>query len=201
MPTYKLKTPISEEAVRNLRIGDVIYITGTILTARDQAHQRAVNFHNHGKPLPLNIEGMVIFHSGPLVQKKNRKWEIIAAGPTTSSRMEPFQAKFIEAFKPKIIIGKGGMGARTAEALRKFGAVYCEFTGGAAVLAAKFVKQVKDVKWLDLGLPEALWLLEVEEFGPLVVTMDSYGGNLYDEIAKKVEQTKLIAYKKLGIIS
>ncbi|MBS7644071.1 fumarate hydratase C-terminal domain-containing protein [Candidatus Bathyarchaeota archaeon] len=200
MSTYKLKTPISEEAVRNLHVGDIIYISGTILTARDQAHQRAVNFHNQGKPLPLNLEGMVIFHSGPLVQRKDRKWEIGAAGPTTSSRMEPFQAEFIEAFKPRIIIGKGGMGARTAEALKKFGAVYCEFTGGAAVLAARSVRHVKDVKWLNLGLPEALWLLEVEEFGPLFVTMDSHGGNLYNQIAEKVEQAKLIAYKKLGII-
>jgi len=200
MTTHKLETPIFEEVVRNLRVGDTVYITGTILTARDQAHQRAVNLHNQGKPLPLDLEGMVIFHCGPLVRKKNRGWEVIAAGPTTSSRIEPFQAEFIEAFKTRIIIGKGGMGARTAEAMKKFGAIYCEFTGGAAVLAAKLVKKVKGVKWLDLGVPEALWMLEVEKFGPLVVTIDSYGNNLYEQVAKKVEQKKPIIYRKLGIV-
>jgi fumarate hydratase subunit beta len=198
---YKLETPISEEAVRNLRVGDIVYITGTILTVRDQAHQRAVNFINQGKPLPLNLEGMVIFHCGPLMRKKNNEWEIVAAGPTTSSRMEPFEAEFIEAFKTRIIIGKGGMGARTMEAMKKFGAVYCEFTGGAAVLAAKLVKKVKGVKWLDLGVPEALWMLEVEEFGPVIVAIDSYGNSLYEQVAKKVEQTKPIIHKKLGIVS
>jgi len=201
MTMYKLETPISEEAVRNLRVGDIVYITGTILTVRDQAHQRAVNFINQGKPLPLNLEGMVIFHCGPLMRKKNNEWEIVAAGPTTSSRMEPFEAEFIEAFKTRIIIGKGGMGARTMEAMKKFGAVYCEFTGGAAVLAAKLVKKVKGVKWLDLGVPEALWMLEVEEFGPVIVAIDSYGNSLYEQVAKKVEQTKPIIHKKLGIVS
>jgi len=200
MTTYKLETPISEEMVRNLRVGDIVYITGTILTARDQAHQRAVNFHNQGKPLPLDLEGMVIFHCGPLVRKKNRGWEIVAAGPTTSSRIEPFQAEFIEAFKTRIVIGKGGMGAKTAEAMKKFGAVYCEFTGGAAVLAARSVKKVKGVEWLDLGVPEALWTLEVKEFGPLIVAIDSYGNDLYKQVAKKVEQTKPIIYRKLGIV-
>jgi fumarate hydratase subunit beta len=197
---YKLKTPISEENVRKLHVGDIIYITGTMVTARDQAHRRALDFYKQSKPLPFNLEGLVIFHCGPLVRKKDEEWEILAAGPTTSTRMEYYQAEFIEAFKIKVIVGKGGMGSRTTNAMKEFGAAYCDFTGGAAVLAARAVKKVNGVEWLDLGIPEALWILEIEEFGPLTVAIDSYGNNLYEQVAKRVEQVRPTIYKKLGII-
>jgi tartrate/fumarate subfamily iron-sulfur-dependent hydro-lyase beta chain len=113
--------------------------------------------------------------------------------------MDMFEDEFIQAFKPRIIIGKGGMGKRTTDAMTKYGAVYVTFTGGAAVLAAKSVKRVIDVKWLDLGVPEAMWVFEMEEFGPLIVAIDSHGNNLFSEAAVRVEENRQKIYSKFKI--
>jgi fumarate hydratase subunit beta len=199
MTVYKLKTPISEEEIRKLRVNDVIYISGSLVTARDQAHRRALEFYKQGKPLPISLEGLAVFHCGPLVRKENDKWVIVSAGPTTSIRMEVFEDEFIEKFKVRVIIGKGGMGARTTEAMKKYGAIYGAFTGGAGVLAAQAISKVQRVEWFDLGMPEALWILEVEEFGPLTVAIDSHGNNLFAEVDKRVETNKQDIYRRLGV--
>ncbi len=200
MAVYKLKTPISEEDVRKLKVNDVLYVTGTIVTARDQAHRRALEFFKQGKPLPLNLEGLAVFHCGPVVSKEGDKWTAVAAGPTTSTRMDLFEDEFIKDFKVRVVIGKGGMGKRTTDAMAKYGAVYGAFTGGAAILAARAIKNVKSVEWLDLGTPEALWVFEVEEFGPLAVAIDSHGNNIFMDVAKTVEANKAKVYQKLGIL-
>jgi fumarate hydratase subunit beta len=199
MAVYKLKTPISEEEIRELHVNDVVYISGTLVTARDQAHRRALEFYKQGKPLPISLEGLAVFHCGPLVRKENDKWVIVSAGPTTSTRMEVFEDEFIEKFKVRVIIGKGGMGARTTKAMKKYGAVYGAFTGGAGVLAAQAISRVQRVEWFDLGMPEALWILEVEEFGPLTVAIDSHGNNLFAEVDKRVETNKQDIYRRLGV--
>jgi len=196
---YYLKTPISEEEVRKLRVNDTIYITGTIVTARDQAHRKALEYLREGKALPINLEGLAIFHCGPVVKKEGDKWVVVAAGPTTSTRMDLFEDEFIKNFKVRVIIGKGGMGKRTTEAMAKYGAVYAALTGGAAVLAAKAIKSVKGVEWLDLGVPEALWIFEAENFGPLTVAIDSHGNNLFMDVSKKVEENKIKIYKEIGL--
>ena len=199
MAGYKLKTPISEEETRKLKVNDVLYVSGTMVTARDQAHRRALEHFKQGKLLPINLEGLAVFHCGPIVKKKEDRWTIVAAGPTTSTRMDIFEDEFIKNFKARVIVGKGGMGKRTTEAMAKYGAVYGAFTGGAAILAAKAIKNVRTVEWLDLGMPEAMWILEVEEFGPLTVAIDSHGNNLFMEVQKKVEENKQRIYQKLGI--
>lgn len=199
MTVYKLKTPISEEEIRKLKVNDALYVSGTMVTARDQAHRRALEYFKQGKPLPINLEGSAVFHCGPLMKKVNDKWIVVAAGPTTSTRMDIFEDEFIRSFKVRVIIGKGGMGRRTTEAMAKYGAVYGAFTGGAAVLAAKAVKNVRSVEWYDLGMPEAMWILEVEEFGPLSIAIDSHGNNLFEDIKKKVEENKQRIYQKLGV--
>ncbi len=199
MTVYKLKTPISEEDVRKLKVNDVIYITGTMFTARDSAHKRALQFHKDGKTLPIDLQGLAVFHCGPIVKKKNDKWIIVAAGPTTSTRMDMFEDEFIKNFKVRVVIGKGGMGRKTTDAMKKYGAVYGAFTGGAAVLAAKAVKNVKSVEWSDLGMPEAMWILEVEDFGPLTVAIDAHGNNLFEDVQKKVEESKQKIYQTLGL--
>jgi fumarate hydratase subunit beta len=199
MAVYRLNTPISEEAVRKLRINDTVYLSGTIVTARDAAHRRALRLHEEGKPLPLNLDGLAVFHCGPLVKKDSDGWRVVAAGPTTSSRMEPFEDEFIKHFGFRVIVGKGGMGKKTADAMKQYGAVYGAFTGGAAVLAAKAIKRVKGVEWSDLGMPEAMWILEVEDFGPLTVAIDTHGNNLFETIQTQVDKTKQQVYKKLGI--
>jgi len=199
MAVYKFKTSISEEEIRKLRVNDVLYVSGTMFTARDQAHKRALEYFKQGKPLPLSLEGLAVFHCGPIVKKKEDRWTIVAAGPTTSTRMEIFEDEFIKNFKVRVIIGKGGMGKRTTEAMAKYGAVYGAFTGGAAILAAKAIKSVKNVEWLDLGMPEAMWILEVEEFGPLAIAIDSHGNNLFEDVKRKVEENKQKIYQKLGL--
>jgi fumarate hydratase subunit beta len=199
MTIYNLKTPISEEEIRRLKVNDVLYITGTVVTARDQAHKRALDYAKQSKPLPINLEGLALFHCGPVMSKQGERWVAVAAGPTTSTRMELFEAEFIEKFKVRVIVGKGGMGEKTAAAMAKYGAVYCAFTGGAAVLAAKAIKRVKSVEWLDLGAPEALWVFEVEEFGPLLVAIDAYGSNLFRDVAEKAEANRQRIYRKLEL--
>jgi fumarate hydratase subunit beta len=199
MAVYKLETPISEEEIRKVKVNDVIYITGTIVTARDQAHRRALEYFKQGKALPINLEGLAVFHCGPVVDKEGDKWVAVAAGPTTSTRMDIFEDELIKNFKVRVVIGKGGMGKRTTDAMAKYGAVYGAFTGGAAILAAKAIKNVKSVEWLDLGTPEALWIFEVENFGPLAVAIDSHGNNLFLDVAKKVEENKQKIYQKLGL--
>ncbi len=188
MTVYHLKTPVKEEEVRKLKIRDILYISGKMFTARDEGHKKMLEMKERGKELPFNPSEMVMFHCGPLIRKKSSdEWEVVAAGPTTSIRMEVFEDEFIKEFKTRVIVGKGGMGERTAKAMQKFGAVYAAYTGGAAVLAAKAIKKVENVFWLDeLGMPEAAWILNVDNFGPLVVTIDCHGGNLTEEIIANV---------------
>jgi len=199
MATYKLKTPISEEQIRKLKVNDVLYVTGTVVTARDQAHKRALDYFKEGKSLPINLEGLAVFHCGPVMSKQEDKWIAVAAGPTTSTRMDIFEDEFIKNFKVRVVIGKGGMGKKTTDAMAKYGAVYGAFTGGAAILAAKAIKNVRSVEWLDLGMPEAMWIFDADEFGPLAVAIDSHGNNLFTDIAKIVEGNKQKIYQKLGL--
>jgi fumarate hydratase subunit beta len=199
MSTYNLTTPISEETIRKLRVNDIVYITGTIFTARDEAHERALEWFKEKKTLPIDPSGLCVFHCGPIVRQTDSGWEVVAAGPTTSTRMEMFEDRFIEAFGVRVIIGKGGMGSKTAKAMKKFGAVYGAFTGGAAVLAAKAIRRIIRAEWLDLGMPEALWIMEVDKFGPLIVSIDSTGENLFEQIGTSVERKKEQVYKLAGI--
>jgi len=199
MATHRLKTPISEAEARKLKANDTLYLTGTVVTARDEAHRHALEFVKQGKPMPVNLKGLALFHCGPVMGKQGDQWIAVAAGPTTSARMDVFEAEFIQKFQVRVVIGKGGMGEKTAAALVKHGAVYCGFTGGAAVLAAKAIKKVKSVEWLDLGMPEAMWVYEVENFGPLLVAMDSHGNNLFKNIAEKAEANRPQIYRELGL--
>ncbi|MCK5631926.1 fumarate hydratase C-terminal domain-containing protein [Candidatus Bathyarchaeota archaeon] len=199
MATYKLKTPISEADIRRLHVNDIVYITGTIVTARDQAHKRALQLHREQTKIPIDLQGLAVFHCGPIVKKEGDQWTVVAAGPTTSTRMDIFEDEFIESFNVRVIIGKGGMGQRTTDAMQKNGAIYGAFTGGAAVLAAKAIKKVQRVEWLDLGMPEALWILETEDFGPLTVAIDSHGRNLFSDIKSKVDSNLTAVYKRLNI--
>jgi fumarate hydratase subunit beta len=199
MAVYKLKTPISEEDVRKLKVNDTIYITGTLFTARDEAHHRALDFHKEGKELPIDLQGLAVFHCGPIVKKKEDEWIIVAAGPTTSTRMDLFEDEFIKNFRVRVVIGKGGMGKRTTDAMKKYGAVYGAFTGGAAVLAAKAIKKVRSVEWYDLGMPEAMWVLQVADFGPLTVAIDAHGNNLFEDVRESVEKIRQKIYEKLGV--
>ena len=188
-----LTTPLSEEDVEDLRTGDLVSLTGEVFTLRDQGHLRALD-----RGVPVDLEGAVVYHCGPLVRDTADGWDVLAAGPTTSIRMEGLEPEFIERFRPRALMGKGGMGPRTAEALREFGCVYLAWTGGVAVLAAGAIKSA-EVHWLDLGTPEALWTFNVEDLGPAIVAMDSHGGDLYEEVRDRVQEKMPATRARLGI--
>ncbi|MHA2246078.1 MAG: FumA C-terminus/TtdB family hydratase beta subunit [Candidatus Hodarchaeales archaeon] len=199
MAEYHFTTPISKEDVQKLKIGDVIYISGTVFTARDEAHERALEMFEKGESMPIDFEGLAVYHCGPVVRQIGDEWEIVAAGPTTSTRLDMFEDEFIKAFKVNVVIGKGGMGERTAKAMKEYKAVYTAFVGGAAVVAAKGIKRVKEVHWLDLGTPECLWVLEVEKFGPLIVGIDTNGDSLFQDVADQARQNLSKIGEFLGI--
>lgn len=189
----KLKTPISEEDIRKLNCGDVVHLSGIVVTARDAAHKYMVE----DKPEFLHelLNGGVIYHCGPVVRKDGETWSFVAAGPTTSAREEPYEATVINQYKVRGVIGKGGMGEKTLKACSDYGAVYFHAIGGCGTSIAKSVKEVLTVHKLEeFGSPEAFWVCRVEDF-PVVVTMDTHGKSLHREIAKKSGEQfeKLIA--------
>jgi len=180
MAEYHITLPITDEQVKKFKIGDILYVSGDVFTARDEAHHTMLT-----EKVPFDPSSMALYHCGPLMKETKNGWEVVSAGPTTSSRMEIFEDRFLEKFNVKLIIGKGGMGERTEKALQKYICVYTSYTGGAGALAADKVEKVIGVHWLDkLGMPEAVWLFNVKEYGPLVVAMDSHGESIYKNIKK-----------------
>ena len=182
MSTFEFRTPVSDEDIRKVHIGDVIYLTGDIVTGRDDVHHRVVI---GGKEPPVDLKGKAVFHAGPIMKKisgdgKPDKYKVISVGPTTSMRMEKAQAEFLEKTGVKIIIGKGGMGPKTTKGCVDNCAIHTIFPGGCAVVAAEEVIDCEGVEWLDLGMPEAMWKLKCNRFGPLIVSIDSYGNNLIE---------------------
>jgi fumarate hydratase subunit beta len=176
----RITTPLSDEDIMKLKIGDSILITGKILTGRDSAHKRLFELAQKGEPLPVDIKGQIIYYVGPAPAKQG--YIIGPAGPTTSGRMDPYTPKMLE-LGLKGMIGKGVRSNEVRDAMKKHKAVYLAATGGAAALIAKNIKAVKIVAYEDLG-PEAIRELEVEDF-PVIVANDAHGGDLYEEGQKK----------------
>jgi len=196
---YRFRTPIGERDVRRLRVGDVVFVDGVVVSCRDMGHRRCIEYLRRGEKLPVDLSGLVLYHMGPVMRKLEARWVILSAGPTTSARMERYEAELIEKTGVRLIVGKGGMGAKTAEACREFGAAYAIFPGGAGALAAKLVERVERVEWLDLGIPEAMWVLRVRNFGPLMVTIDPTGRNFYEDHKSKLLRENLRkAYSLIG---
>ena len=147
----------------------------------------------HGRKIPVDLAGKAIFHAGPIMvpdQSSGSGFKVVSIGPTTSMRMEKFEKEFIEETGVKLIVGKGGMGPNTVEGCSRFKALHCVFPGGCAVLAAQCVEEVEDVQWPELGMPESLWVMRVKEFGPLIVSIDTHGGNLFEENKKLFNERK-----------
>ena len=162
-----LTTPIRDEDLESLNVGDVVYLTGQLVTCRDVAHRRLIEL---GRELPVDLKGGAIFHAGPIVKQKDEgSYEMVSIGPTTSMRMEKFEREFIKQTGVKLVVGKGGMGTETAAGCVENKAVHAIFPGGCAVLAATQVEAIEDAQWKDLGLPETLWVNRVREFGPLII--------------------------------
>jgi fumarate hydratase class I len=171
-----LEPPVSEERIRRLKVGDTVLITGTIYTGRDAVHHHLMEHQP-----PVSLEGQVLYHCGPVVLKDGAGWSIKAAGPTTSSREEPYEADVIGRYGLRAVMGKGGMGPKTLKALKEHGAVYLNAIGGAAQYYARCIERVEGVDLLDLGTPEAMWHLRVKDF-PAMVTMDAAGNSLHADV-------------------
>ena len=174
-----LTTPIQPEDLADINVGDVIYLTGYLTTCRDVAHRRVIE---EGRKLPVDVKNGAILHAGPIIRKRGEgKYEMVTVGPTTSMRMEKFEEAFIAETGVRLIIGKGGMKDGTMRGCRDHKALHCVFPAGCAVVAATCVEEIVDANWLDLGMPETLWTCKVKEFGPLIVSIDSHGRNLFEE--------------------
>ena len=173
-----LTTPIKNEDIEGLRAGDIVYLDGYLITCRDMPHRRLVEL---GRKLPVDLQGLAIFHAGPIVAKDGEGWKMISIGPTTSMRMEKHEKEFIKETGVKLIIGKGGMGPNTEEGCKTYKAVHAVFPGGCAVLAASEVEEIERVEWLELGMPEAMWVCRVKQFGPLIISIDTQGNNLFEK--------------------
>jgi len=171
-----LRTPLTEEQVRSLKVGDVVLLSGRAYTGRD-----AVHHHLMKHDPPVDLRGGVIYHCGPVVAKEGSGWRVAAAGPTTSIREEPYQADVIKRYGVRAVIGKGGMGGKTLAALREAGAVYLNAIGGAAQFYARTITSVDGVSLLEFGTPEAMWHLTVDGF-PAIVTMDAHGHSLHKDV-------------------
>ena len=193
----ELTIPLSDETIRNLKVGDPVGLSGVMMTGRDTVHKWMIDtfimktrqpqgddleVYEAIKPL---LDSSVIYHCGPVVAGlETAEYRFVAAGPTTSTREEPYQGDVMRHFNIKGVIGKGGMGPKTLAACREVPGVYFHAIGGAASLIAQTVKRVLGVYKLDFSVPEAMWVIEVEDF-PVVVTMDSHGGSLHAEIEQR----------------
>ncbi|MDI6859839.1 MAG: FumA C-terminus/TtdB family hydratase beta subunit [Methanocellales archaeon] len=180
---HTLRAPLSTDDVTRLRVGDIVYLDGIVITARDKAHERLLQWSREGKKTPFDVDGAIIYHCGPLMQE-NDEWMALSAGPTTSARMSKTTIELLKRFDVRAIIGKGGMapGALCDKC------VYLTYTGGCGVVAAKQIKRVVGAHWLDLGMAEAVWVFDVKEFGPLIVATDLHGNDLFDEVRKKANE-------------
>lgn len=172
MAEFRLNVPKDNPRITEVRAGDVLYITGDIAIARDQAHKKLLETY-----IP-ELVGLPIFHCGPIARKVGEDWKIVAGGPTTSTRMDALTPPILEKYGTKVIIGKGGLGEIGKGGLVNFGAVYSEFTGGASALAVSKIVRVKKRLLEELGPTELVWIWEVKDFGPLLVTQDHEGNDL-----------------------
>ncbi len=171
-----LTPPLTEEAVRALKVGDVVLINGDMYTGRDAVHAHLMKHEP-----PVDLHGTVLYHCGPVMLKDGDRWVVKAAGPTTSIREEPYQADVIGRYGVRAVIGKGGMGPKTLAALKEHGAVYLNGIGGAAQYYARTIEKVLDVHLMEFGIPEAMWHLRANHF-VAIVTMDSHGNSLHADV-------------------
>jgi L(+)-tartrate dehydratase beta subunit len=195
MAQHHLQTPFSEELIRTLKVGDIVYFDGTLFGIRDLT--QIYMFDQHHEP-PVSLKGMPCIHTAPSLKKTGDKWAPICVGTTTSGRMDRFTPALIETYGVRAVIGKGGLYEASLQAMKKCGAVYLAIVGGAASLETQQIEEVEAVYWEHLH-PEALYQFRVKDFGPLTVAMDSHGGHLYQGV--KAEATRRLPeiYKRLGV--
>lgn len=182
-----LELPLNERDVKKLHVGDIVSVSGLVITGRDEVHIRAMEKAEAGEPCPKVLNGATLYHCGPIMKQIDGRWIVLAAGPTTSARMNKLEPEFIRRFKVRAIIGKGGMSREVAEAMKEVGCVYLAATGGAAVSYAEDLKCI-GVEWEDLGMAEAMWEFDASNLGPLVVAIDAKGNSIYEKVAASLKR-------------
>ena len=195
MATYTLTTPLTEEAVRKLRVRDIVTLNGTIFGIRDLTQ---IHIFDRGNEPPVSLQGAACIHTAPSLKKAGDRWEKICVGTTTSGRMDRFTPLLMEKYGVRAIIGKGGQYQASLDAMKKFGGCYLAIVGGAAAVETKQIVEVEKVYFEELH-PEALYQFKVKDFGPLTVAMDSHGNHLYTEVKKAAEAKLPEIYKRLGL--
>jgi len=193
--THRLTSPFSEDVIRSLRIGDLVYFDGPLFGIRDLTQ---IHIFDKGNPPPVSLEGMPCIHTAPSLRRTGDKWEKICVGTTTSTRMDRFTSGLLGQYGVRAIIGKGGLYQDSLDAMQKFGGVYLAIVGGAASLETEQIEEVEHVYFEELH-PEALYRFRVKDFGPLTVAMDSHGGSMYENVRNDIKKKLPGLYKKLGV--
>jgi L(+)-tartrate dehydratase beta subunit len=196
MPEYRFKTPLTEEDVRKLRVGDSVLLDGVVFGVRDG---NLIRVFDKGIKPPCDWQGAALLHTAPNVKKNaDGKYEPICVGTTTSTRMDRFTEGLLRDYGVRAILGKGGLSARSAELMKQYGAVYLSVTGGAAALETLQIEEIETAYWEDL-MPECIWQIRFKGLGPLTVGIDAHGGNLQLDVQTQAQQKAAEILKKMGI--
>lgn len=199
MRKVRIRTPVTENQVRSLELSDMVYIDGVIYTFRGRAFERLLKLADENKKFPVDFKESIHWHCGPIVKKSESKWVVASAGPTLSLRYQHVEPRAIKEWGIRLVIGEGGMGMPTVDAMKEYGAAYLSSLGGAGSLYAQRIKEVKDVHWLEMGMTEAIWTFEVENFGPLFVSIDSNGKSLYEKSWTRIKKNLAKVYESMNI--
>ena len=198
---HRFTTPITEEQVRSLRVGDTVTLDGLLFGIRDATQ---IHMFDRGRKTRFDLRGHAVIHTAPNVRKVERNdqfpsgYASVCIGTTTSDRMERFTRPLMEQYGVRLVIGKGGLRDGSAAAFKEIGGAYLAIVGGAAALETTWIEQIEDVDLDDLN-PESLWKFRIRGFGPLLVGMDSHGGSLYTEVRKTAQERRAAALKSLGV--
>lgn len=203
MATYYLKTPINDEDIEKLELGDIIFLSGKLVTVRDWSHQRIASLLKENKldEVPFTLEGAAVLHAGPIIKTDhNGEYKAVSVGATSSSRFSPFVTPLLKAMGPKLIVGKGTLTSEAVQGLVKYKAVFVQAVGGCAALYGTKIKKVVNRYWPEFGMTDSAWEFEVENFGPLSVEVDVRGRSSYERLRKEIIKTNLFKiYKELGV--
>lgn len=183
-----LKSPMLRDTVEFLKLGETVSVSGPVITGRDEMHIRALEYAREGKHLPGDLNGATLYHCGPIIVTEGGSRKVIAAGPTTSARMNKLEPEMIRRFNIRAIIGKGGMSREVSDAMKEVGCIYLAATGGTAITLAEGLSRITGVEWEDLGMAEAMWRFDARGLGPLIVAMDAHGNSLYDNVGKSLKR-------------
>ena len=195
-----LTLPVTENDIRNLKCGDIVYLTGDVFTLRDRGHRKALDMMANNEEMPIDFSKYALWHCGPIMnQDKNGKWILSVAGSTTSSRFSHMCESFMSKLGLRIIVGKGIMYQQVVDVMQKTGAMMLNTTGGCAALYAEQVEEVIGVHWLEIGMPEAMWMFRVKDMGPLIVSIDSHGESFIKNTKEACEERFKELYKQIGI--